>query len=106
MLLPVAGLLAGTEELRGSYVSELATNAAKYGALSVPEGHIQVEWSHSAEGRLVLRWTETGGPLVKPPTRTGFGTRVMRGMIRGQLKGAMRFDWRAEGLACEITLPA
>jgi PAS domain S-box-containing protein len=84
---------------------ELATNAAKYGALSVPEGRVQIGWSRAADGRLVLRWTETGGPPVKPPTRQGFGTRVMEAMIRGQLRGGMRFDWRAEGLACEIALP-
>jgi two-component sensor histidine kinase len=85
---------------------ELATNAAKYGALSVPDGHIQVEWSRAPDGRVVLRWTETGGPPVKAPTRRGFGTRVMDRMIRGQSKGEIRFDWRAEGLVCEITLPA
>ena len=84
---------------------ELATNAAKYGALSVPKGRVQVEWSRAADGRLVLRWTETSGPLTQPPTRRGFGTRVMEAMIRGQLKGEMRFDWRAEGLVCEIALP-
>jgi PAS domain S-box-containing protein len=83
---------------------ELATNAAKYGALSVAEGHVQVEWSRASDGSLVLRWTEMGGPPVKPPTRRGFGTRVMDGLIRGQLKGEMRFDWYAEGLACEIVL--
>ena len=85
---------------------ELATNAAKYGALSVPEGYVQVEWSRAADGRLILRWAETDGPLVKPPTRRGFGTRVMERMIQGQLKGEIRFDWRAEGLTCEIALPA
>jgi PAS domain S-box-containing protein len=84
---------------------ELATNAAKYGALSVGDGHVQVEWSLGPDGRLVLRWTETSGPPVKPPTRQGFGMRVMESMIRGQLKGEIRFDWRAEGLACEIVLP-
>jgi PAS domain S-box-containing protein len=84
---------------------ELATNAAKYGALSSPEGHVQIEWSRAADGRLVLRWIETNGPPVKPPTRQGFGTRVMESMI-GQHGGDMRSDWRAEGLACEITLPA
>lgn len=84
---------------------ELATNAAKYGALSSAQGQVQIEWS-CADGRLVLRWTETDGPPVKPPTRQGFGTHVMGQMIRGQLKGEMRFDWRAEGLACEIVLPA
>jgi PAS domain S-box-containing protein len=70
---------------------ELATNAAKYGALSVPGGHVQVEWSREPNGRLVLRWTENGPP-VKPPTRKGFGMRAIEGMIRGQLKGEMRFD--------------
>lgn len=84
---------------------ELATNAAKYGGLSTPEGKVRVEWSHAADGRLVLRWTEAGGPPVKAPTRHGFGTRVMESMIRGQLKGEVRLDWRAEGLACEIALP-
>ena len=83
---------------------ELATNAAKYGALSSAQGRVQIEWS-CADGRLVLRWTETDGPPVKPPTRQGFGTHVMGQMIRGQLRGEMRFDWRAEGLVCEVVLP-
>jgi two-component sensor histidine kinase len=83
---------------------ELATNAAKYGALSAPQGRVQVEWSRAADGRLVLRWTETGGPLISAPTRKGFGSRVMEAMIRGQ-KGEVRFDWRGEGLACEIAFP-
>jgi two-component sensor histidine kinase len=77
---------------------EFATNAAKYGALSVPNGHLQIEWSRTADG-IALRWTETGGPSVRPPTREGFGSRVMKAMIRDQLKGDMRFEWRAEGLA-------
>jgi PAS domain S-box-containing protein len=86
---------------------ELATNAAKYGALSVAAGQVRVEWSRSADagGRLVLRWTETGGPPVNPPTRKGFGTHVMEAMIRGHVGGEVRLDWRAEGLACEIVLP-
>ena len=84
---------------------ELATNAAKYGALSVPDGHIHVEWSIESAGRIVLRWTETNGPPVKPATHRGFGTRVMENMIRNQLKGELRVDWKVEGLACEIVLP-
>ena len=82
---------------------ELATNAAKYGALSVPEGNIQVEWSRASDGRLVLGWTESGGPPVKRPMRQGFGTHVIERMIEGQ-NGEMRFDWRVEGLRCEIIL--
>lgn len=87
-------------------VHELATNAVKYGSLSGPAGKVHVEWSRAADGRLVFRWTESGGPPVQPATHRGFGTRVMEGMIRDQLKGEMRFDWRVEGLACEVTLPA
>ena len=83
----------------------LTTNAAKYGALSVPEGHVQIKWSHAADGRLVIRWIETGGPPVTPPTRQGFGTRLIRSMIRDQLNGEGRLDWHPEGLACEIAIP-
>jgi PAS domain S-box-containing protein len=82
---------------------ELATNAVKYGALSVADGQIEFIWSHDADGQLNLRWTETGGPPVKAPTRTGFGGRIIEQMI-AQLKGESRFDWRPEGLVCEITL--
>jgi PAS domain S-box-containing protein len=85
---------------------ELATNAAKYGALSVPDGRVHVAWSGVDKAHLILRWTETGGRLVTPPTRKGFGTRVMERMIREQLKGKMQFEWRADGLVCEIVLPA
>jgi PAS domain S-box-containing protein len=84
---------------------EFATNAAKYGALSVAEGQVHVEWSRAADGQLGLRWTEAGGPPVTPPTRKGFGTHVMEAMIRGHVGGDVRLDWRAEGLACEMTLP-
>jgi PAS domain S-box-containing protein len=85
---------------------ELATNAAKYGALSVANGQIDLKWSHESDGRLILRWKEMGGPAVQmPPKHQGFGTRIVKRMI-GQLKGKSRFDWRADGLVCEITLQA
>ena len=84
---------------------ELATNAAKYGALSVANGRVDLKWSHEADGQLHLRWTETGGPAVQKPTRQGFGGRVTEQLI-AQLKGKTRFDWRAEGLVCEIMLQA
>jgi len=85
---------------------ELTTNAAKYGALSAPEGRVQVEWSQAPNGRVTFRWTETGGPPVRQPTRQGFGTRVMASMIREQLMGEVSFDWRVGGLICEIKLMA
>ena len=85
---------------------ELATNAAKYGALSVAKGQVRVEWSCTEEAHLMLRWTEVGGPpLDHPPMRKGFGTSVMESMIRDAVKGRVQFDWRAEGLTCEMALP-
>jgi two-component sensor histidine kinase len=83
---------------------ELATNAAKYGALSAAGGAIDLDWSRAADGTLTLRWTESGGPAVRPPQRQGFGGRIIRLMMM-QLKGDARFDWRPEGLVCEIVLP-
>jgi two-component sensor histidine kinase len=56
---------------------------------------------HGADGWLTLCWTELGGPDIQTPTRQGFGTRVIERLV-GQLKGKARFDWRPEGLVCEI----
>jgi PAS domain S-box-containing protein len=81
---------------------ELTTNSAKYGSLSVPAGRVHIEWSHQSGESLTLRWIETGGPPVQPPTRKGFGTRVMEAMVQGQLSGDIRFDWCSTGLICEI----
>jgi len=83
---------------------ELATNAAKYGALSVANGEVELKWSQRSDGRLEFRWAESGGPTVRAPTRRGFGSRIIEQVIT-QLKGETRFDWRADGLVCEITLP-
>ena len=83
---------------------ELTTNAVKYGALSVSNGRIDVSWTRPEIGWLVLRWTETGGPVVAPPARKGFGTRVMATMIH-QLRGEITYDWYPSGLACEIAIP-
>ena len=84
---------------------ELTTNAAKYGSLSEARGHVDLLWQHRADGQLIFRWTETGGPAVQKPTRQGFGSLIIERMI-GQLKGEAHFDWRPEGLVCEISLRA
>ena len=83
---------------------ELATKLPSW-RLCATEGQIEVKWSHTADRRLILLWTETGGPLVKTPARQGFGGKVIKSMIE-QLKGQTPFDWRPEGLVCEITLQA
>jgi PAS domain S-box-containing protein len=98
---PQVLLEPNTAQMVAVILHELATNAVKYGALAAAEGRVEVNWSHPGDGWLTLRWTETGGPPVKPPTRQGFGHRVIERMI-GQLKGKSSFDWRPQGVACEI----
>lgn len=85
-------------------IHELATNAAKYGALSVPAGRLAVEWAQRGD-RLTLYWTETNGPPVSVPHNKGFGTRVITTSVEGDLGGRASFDWRAEGLSCAISVP-
>jgi PAS domain S-box-containing protein len=84
---------------------ELATNAAKYGSLSVPEGRIDLTWQRAPDGELIMRWAEAGGPKVEEPGRQGFGSRIIKQMI-GQLQGNVQFDWRRDGLLCEMTVRA
>src|SRR5260221_2252771 len=100
---PAVVLEPSTAQTTAISLHELATNSAKYGSLSAAGGRVEIAWSLTADGRLSLRWIESGGPTLTPPTHRGFGTRVMDNMI-GQLRGEVRFDWRAKGLTCEITL--
>lgn len=83
---------------------ELTTNAVKYGALSAINGHVEIRWALRADDRLLLTWTETGGPVITPPNRQGFGTYLMETLMKLDLGGDLRFDWRAKGLVCEIEL--
>jgi two-component system, chemotaxis family, CheB/CheR fusion protein len=83
---------------------ELTSNAVKYGALSRPSGRVAVEWRLTSATQLFVRWTETGGPAVKPPTRQGFGTRVMERVICNQHNGELNFDWREEGVNCTVIM--
>jgi len=83
---------------------ELTTNAVKYGALSTPQGRVRVEWRLHPGRRLTFYWMESGGPPVLPPRRQGFGTRVMQRMVCGQCNGEIEFNWREEGVVCEITM--
>jgi PAS domain S-box-containing protein len=80
---------------------ELATNAAKYGALQVPAGRVGVAWS-AADGLLRLSWREAGGPAVAPPKRRGFGSRLLEDGLTRELGGATTIDYQADGLRCEI----
>jgi two-component sensor histidine kinase len=82
---------------------ELATNAAKHGALSVPAGRIEIGWA-VADGRLRLLWRERDGPPVRPPERQGFGRLLLERGVAHDLDGAVTLDFRPEGLACEACL--
>jgi PAS domain S-box-containing protein len=87
---------------------ELATNAAKYGAFSNESGsvHIALTTDPMLEGeRLVLRWQETDGPAVTPPSRKGFGSRVIERGLALELEGAVHLDYRPEGVVCTINFP-
>jgi two-component sensor histidine kinase len=90
---------------------ELATNAIKHGALSVPGGRVRVTWrltkaDDAASDALALRWEETGGPPVPgPPTRRGFGSRVLESIVRGQLGGSFLLTWAPTGVVCDIKIP-
>ena len=83
---------------------ELVTNAAKYGALSADTGSVEMEWS-LASGDLQLHWTEKGGPPTKAPSAPGFGTRIIKASIEGQLGGKADFEWLAEGVCCCLSVP-
>jgi len=87
---------------------ELATNAAKYGALSTPSGRIQIEWQKRADlagqDSLELRWKEVGGPAISPPTRKGFGHFLLKQVV-AHVGGSADLDWRKDGLTCTIVLP-
>jgi two-component sensor histidine kinase/DNA-binding response OmpR family regulator len=83
---------------------ELVTNAAKYGALSVDGGRVKVGWEVSPQ-QVTLRWLEMNGPPTKAPTRSGYGTRVIKGGIEGQLNGTAVFDWQHDGLKCTLVVP-
>jgi two-component sensor histidine kinase len=88
---------------------ELATNAAKYGALSVPQGRVEVVWAveepaGAGERGLVLSWLERGGPEVFPPDRHGFGGRLIERGIGDQLGGTVEREFLPEGARCRIEL--
>jgi PAS domain S-box-containing protein len=87
---------------------ELATNAAKHGALSNGgDGKIDIAWQvePTPHGRMRLRWQESGGPPVMPPGRKGFGSRVIEGGLARELDGEVRLDYEPPGVVCQIIMP-
>ncbi len=87
----------------GMILHELATNAAKHGALSTPDGCVTVSWSEpDAEGRTLLDWVESGGPAVAKPSRTGFGSRLIATSLKGDLSGSAELDYGSDGFRASL----
>ena len=91
----------------GMIFHELATNAAKYGALSTGEGRVLIDWHHTAapRSRLALTWRETGGPAVSRPEHRGFGSRLIERNARHDLAGGIELHYASDGLVAEIEFP-
>jgi two-component sensor histidine kinase len=87
-------------------VHELMTNSAKYGALSDSRGQIDIETALDPQRRLVIHWSETGGPPVKAPTRRGFGSIVIERSIPYDLKGEATVSYDQMGLRASFVIPA
>lgn len=90
-------------------INELATNAVKYGAFSNEEGKVSILWTieSSPDGnRLILHWQEMDGPPVSPPTRKGFGSRVLERGLALELDGTVKLDYFPDGVHCTINIPA
>ncbi|MDJ0387306.1 PAS domain S-box protein [Roseomonas sp. E05] len=86
---------------------ELATNAAKYGALTRPGGQVRLAWAFEASGSLSLAWSERGGPAVQaPPRQRGFGSRLVSTLAAQQLGGSVSWNWEEAGLTCAVGIAA
>ncbi len=87
---------------------ELCTNAAKYGALSVPEGHVSIVWSLTGPaegGRFIWTWSESGGPPVVVPAHRGFGSSLIERVLPMELNGVVSVTYAASGLVCVLEAP-
>jgi two-component system, chemotaxis family, CheB/CheR fusion protein len=107
---PAVFLAAEAVQIIGLALHELATNATKYGALSVPEGNVAVGWTFHEGGVMPdsfhLAWQERGGPAAKPPKRKGFGSFVMEQMVRREIDATVKTNFAPEGIFWTFDMPA
>jgi len=105
---PSVTLKAEATQAVATVLHELTTNAAKYGALSNRSGQVSVRWRQLQNGfcdRLVIEWQETGGPAVLIPSRSGYGTSIIRELIPFELGGAVELSFAPEGTRCRLEIP-
>ena len=87
-------------------IHELATNAAKYGAMSVPDGRVRIFWNIDAEAQnFVFTWQELNGPPVTAPDSTGFGSRLITRVLAADFDGKVTIEYKPEGLICTLIAP-
>lgn len=103
---PAIGLSERTFGVVALVVHELMTNAAKYGALSNDTGHLAISWKMTEGGDCCLVWHEHGGPRVSPPTRTGFGSKLIQTTMGYDLGGSAEIDYDPSGLRVKLIIPA
>jgi two-component sensor histidine kinase len=103
---PDAQLAPSVAQALAVALHELATNAAKHGSLSTPQGWTVVTWSGPDQERVVhMTWLEEGGPSPSSPARPGFGMTLLARAFAGHRGGSVELDWRPEGLCCRLTFP-
>jgi len=107
---PDVTVTAEATQAIGLAIHELATNAVKYGALSVPAGKVKISWSLHSDSlvlsQLLLQWVEQGGPRVIPPSRTGFGHLVIGEMLERSLNAKVALEFIPHGLEWSVSMPA
>ena len=105
---PYVGLPAASAQAMAMVLHELATNAAKYGALSTPQGRVSVRWHRPSNGNVStmvrLEWREDGGPPVTAPARPGYGTSVIRDLIPYEIGGTVELEFRTDGVCCTMEI--
>ena len=105
---PSVTLKAEATQAVATVLHELTTNAAKYGAFSSGTGRVLVRWRWLRNGspdRLVIEWPEIDGPPVRPPSRTGYGTSIIRELIPFEFGGAVELSFAADGTRCRLEIP-
>jgi two-component sensor histidine kinase len=106
---PEVMLSAETGQAMAMVLHELVTNAAKYGALSTQSGRVSLRWywrhNGNAHDRLVVEWQETGGPDVVAPSKSGYGTTVIRELVPYELGGTVDLTLAPAGVRCRFEIP-
>ena len=107
---PEVTLSAKAGQALSTVLHELATNAAKHGALSVQDGRVCVRWHRGLNGNagapINIEWQETGGPSVRDPDVSGYGLEVIRDLIPYELGGTADLAFASDGLRCRLEIPA